>query len=215
MGLPGLRTDLDVLHVMFWHEKRTSVAKIVDNIVANQKQLRQGIVSFPDDFPRMDEILDRARPKIVHLHYEREHPETEFMDLLRNRPRFVQTIHSSAPSIFTDIVDKIVCIDEFGLENNDTGKSVLIENSVDVGDAAHHQPNRNGVCNAIRFSPDQMQTPVIDLFGRLNTKVTFYGADDFLAFDSAHNRAIIEYAKNYDNIECVPYCAELERTLAL
>lgn len=205
--------DLDLLHVMFWYEKRTSISKIVDNLIANASHIRQGVVSFPDFQFDLATILNQAHPKIIHLHYSGEHSESEFLTQLNYKPRVVHTVHSSTPSIFTDIADRIVCIDEFGLRNNPGNKSVWIEDSVDVGGIPKHKPNSNGICHALRFSADQMQPAVLDLFAGLRAKSYFYGADDFLAFSSNHNKSICAYAEQFANVECVPYCRELERMM--
>jgi glycosyltransferase involved in cell wall biosynthesis len=205
--------DIDLLHVMFWYEKRTSISKVVDNLITNARQVRQGVVSFPDFQLDLAKILNQTRPKIIHLHYSGEHPESEFLTKLTYKPRVVQTVHNSIPSIFGDIADRIVCVDEFGLRQNPGNKSVWIENSVDVGGIPKHKPNRNGICHALRFSADQIQPAVLDLFAGVNAKSYFYGADDFLAFSSDHNKSICDYAERFSNIECVPYCHELERMM--
>lgn len=207
--------DLDVIHVMFWYEKRTSISKIVDNLIANANRMRQAVVSFPDFPLDLATILNETQPKIIHLHYGGEHSESDFLKRLIYKPRIVHTAHTPAPvpSIFADIADRIVCIDEFRLRINPGSKSVWIENSVDVAGIPRHEPNRNGICNALRFSSDQMQPALLDLFAELNTKSYFYGADDFLAFSSQHNAAICEYAKQFANIECLPYCHDLERRM--
>lgn len=202
--------DLDLLHVMFWYQKRTSISKVVDNLMTNATQVRQGVVSFPDFQLDLAKILNQTQPKIIHLHYSGEHSESEFLTQLTYKPRIVHTVHNSIPSIFSDIADRIVCVDRFGVRNNPGNKSVWIEDSVDVGGIPKHKPNRNGICHALRFSADQMQPAVLDLFAGLNAKSYFYGADDFLAFSSDHNGSICEYAKRFPNIECVPYCRELE-----
>lgn len=205
--------DLDVVHVMFWYEKRTSISKVVDNIITNATQVRQRVVSFPDFQFDLATILNQTHPKIIHLHYSGEHSESEFLTQLNYKPRVIHTVHSSIPSIFTDIADRIVCIDEFGLRNNPGNKSVWIEDSVDVGGIPKHMPNHNGICHALRFSEDQMQPAVLDLFAGLPAKSYFYGADDFLAFSSDHNKSICAYAEQFPNIECVPYCHELLRIM--
>lgn len=207
--------DVDVLHVMFWYEKRTSISKIVDNLIINASQVRQAVVSFPDFQLDLAAIVNETQPKIIHLHYSGEHSESEFLKRLIYKPRIVHTVHTPAPapSIFADIADRIVCIDEFRLRINEAGKSVWIENSVDVAGIPRHQPNQNGICNALRFSSDQMQPALLDLFAELNTKSYFYGADDFLAFSSAHNTHICDYAKRFANIECLPYCYDLEQKM--
>lgn len=210
---PDYFEELDVLHVMFWYERRTSISKIVDNLMTNAGRVRQKVVSFPNPQIDLAAILNQARPKVIHLHYSGEHPESEFLKQLRYKPRIVHTVHNSIPSIFTDIADRIVCIDRFGLRNNPGDKSVWIENSVDTSAIPKHKPNRNGICHALRFSADQMQPAVIDLFARLDTKSYFYGADDFLAFSADHNGSICEYARRYPNIECLPYCHDLERRM--
>lgn len=203
-------SDLDVLHVMFWYEKRTSISKVVDNIITNASQVRQRVVSFPDFQFGLASLLNQTRPKIIHLHYSGEHPESAFLTQLTYRPRVVHTIHNSVPSIFAGIADKVVCIDQYGLRNNPGSNSVWIEDSVDVGGIPKHRPNRNGICHALRFSENQMQPAVLDLFAGLDAKSYFYGADDFLAFSSNHNKSICEYAGRFPNIECVPYCRDLE-----
>lgn len=205
--------DLDVLHVMFWYEKRTSITKIVDNLITNARQVRQEVVSFPDFQFDLAKILNQTRPRIIHLHYSGEHSESEFLRRLAYKPRVIQTIHDSIPSIFADIADRIVCIDRFGLRNNPGKRSVWIENSVDPSGIPKHRPNQNGICHALRLSPDQMQPAVLDLFAGLNAKSYFYGADDFLALDPQHNASICEYARQFANIECLPYCQDLERTM--
>jgi glycosyltransferase involved in cell wall biosynthesis len=207
--------DLDVLHLMFWYEKRTSISKIVDNLMTNARQVRQAVVSFPDFQLDLAPILNETQPKIIHLHYGGEHPQSEFLKRLSYKPRIVHTVHTPAPvpSIFADIADRIVCIDEFRLRINPGAKSVWIENSVDVSGIPRHTPNQNGICNALRFSADQMQPALLDLFARLDTKSYFYGADEFLAFSSEHNNYLCEYAKQFPNIECLPYCHDLERRM--
>jgi glycosyltransferase involved in cell wall biosynthesis len=200
---------------MFWYEKRTSISKIVDNLMANVSQLRQRVVSFPDFQFDLATILNETKPRIIHLHYSGEHSESDFLKRLSYKPRIVHTVHTPAPipSIFADIADRIVCIDEFRLRLNPSAKSVWIENSVDVVGIPKHKPNRNGICNALRFSSDQMQPALLDLFAQLDTKSYFYGADDFLAFSSEHNNRICEHAKRYANIECLPYRFDLERRM--
>jgi glycosyltransferase involved in cell wall biosynthesis len=94
--------------------------------------------------------------------------------------------------------------------NNDPAKSVLIENSVDVDDIPKHKPNNGGVCCALRFSSDQMQPHVLDLFAGLSACTYIYGFDDGLSFDPVHNARIVELANNYDNVDCLPYCNYLE-----
>lgn len=204
---------LDLLHVMFWYEKRTSISKVVDNLMTNASQLRQGVVSFPDFQLDLARILNQTRPKIIHLHYSGEHPESEFLTQLTYTPRIVHTVHNSIPSIFSDTADRIVCVDRFGLRNNPGKRSVWIENSADVSGIPMHKPNRNGICHALRFSEDQMQPAVLDLFAGLNAKSYFYGADDFLSFSPNHNAAICEYAKRFTNIECLPYYHDFERRM--
>jgi glycosyltransferase involved in cell wall biosynthesis len=212
-SVPDYFDGLDLVHVMFWYEKRTSISKIVDNVMTNASQLRQGVVSFPDSQLDLANILNRTQPKIIHLHYSGEHSESAFLTQLTYKPRVVHTVHNSVPSIFSDIADRVVCVDRFGLRNNSGDRSVWIENSVDVKGFPKHKPNQNGICHALRFSSDQMQPAVLDLFAGLNAKSYFYGADDFLAFSTNHNASICEYAKRFENIECLPYYKDLERRM--
>jgi hypothetical protein len=195
------------MYAVNWSDKRTSISKIIDNVIENVPDIQQAVVPSLRDLAL---FLNASRPRIIHLHYNGEHKESDFLNQLSYKPRIVHTVHGSGPSIFTNIADKIVCIDEFGLRNNDPAKSVFIENSVDVENIPKHMANQGGICNALRFSPDQMQPAVLDLFARLNTRTYFYGSDDGLSFDSAHDEMICQHARQYENIACLPYCNYLE-----
>jgi hypothetical protein len=59
---------------------------------------------------------------------------------------------------------------------NDPGKSVVIENTVDVERFPPHEPNDNGICNALRFSPDQIGTEILHARTLSNTMPADYGA---------------------------------------
>jgi glycosyltransferase involved in cell wall biosynthesis len=206
-------SDLDVLHLTFFHSKATAVSKVINNLVKNIPGVRQKVISLSEFDLDPGLLINATRPKILHIHFNGQHPESSFLYDLSYRPVIIQTLHTDSRSIFTDIVDKIICLDEPGASKNDARKNIFIENSVDVAGFDKHRPNQNGVCLGLRFSPDQMQKEVFDLFARLRAEVYFYGADDVLAFDADHNRSLREYALGYQNIHCLPYISNMEERM--
>lgn len=204
----------DVLHVMFttyWPDKRTSIVKIVENLLSGIPGLAQRSVVSPRD---LDVYVNHAKPRILHLHYTGHHPENVFLERLTCDPYVVHTVHDSQESIFSDVADRIICISRFGMERNDPRKTVYIENSVEVGHAPRHAPNDNGVCLALRFSADQMQERTIEVLSKVRGLVHIYGADDALAFNAEHNRSILALAEQYRNIVCSPYNNYMEYQLS-
>jgi len=206
-------SDLDVLHLTFFHSKRTAVAKVIDNLVTNLPEVRQKVISLSECDLNLSAVLNAVKPKILHLHYNGPHPESAFLDELRYQPVMMQTVHSDNRSIFSDVLDQIICIDEPGRSKNDPSKTILIEDTVDVSGFPRHRPNGNGICNALRFSPDQMEEETFDLFARIQARVFFYGADDLLSFAPTHNQALCDYVRRYDHISCLPYIPNMEEKM--
>jgi hypothetical protein len=202
-----------VLHVDFWHDRRVAIGKVVSNIVKHNPDIRQRVVSLPEQAHEVEALIEGTRPRILHLHWNGEHAEAAFLSRLPYRPGIVHTVHEYGRSIFSDCADVIVCLNQRSRELNDPTRSVVIELTVDVDSYPAHEPNDNGICNALRFSPDQMGTEIIDLFSVLDTSTFFYGADDFLSFAPEHNRAVCDYARSFSNILCLPFQREMERRM--
>jgi hypothetical protein len=93
-------SDLDVLHIDFWHDRRVAIAKVVANIIEHNPGLRQQVVSLPERASDIGALIDAARPRILHIHWNGEHPEAAFLSGLPYRPAVVHTVHEFGRGIF-------------------------------------------------------------------------------------------------------------------
>lgn len=197
-------SNLDVLHVCHDMMLGSSMYKEIVNCVKNINGIRQNKIFITPNDPKSTlrslKIINKFRPKILHIHFWSIQYE-QFFYLIRYKPYIVSTIHSCEKTIYDKFFDMKICIHVKGYDANEEPK-ILIENSVDIDSKYIKQsvPDETHGLLCCRFRPNTMLNEHISIYGSVHCPIYIIG---FVS--SKYAQMLKKTSEKYNNINILPW----------